>query len=138
MRAQQLAFPGADGSGAVATGGRGGIVYHVTQLDTSFSDNGPGTLHYGLNDANFGGQARTIVFDVGGAIWLGRNPTDTEGWDTQDPMSVGSNVTIAGQTAPGGITIMGGGLKVNGANAIIRNLNIAPGYGTRNLNSTTG
>ena len=141
--AQMMAFSGADGAGALATGGRGGIVYHVTKLDTKFSDAGTGTLRYGLNDANFkdGGGAvipRTIVFDVGGSIWLGRNTGDTEGWDTQDPMSVGSNVTIAGQTAPGGINLMGGGLKANGTNAIIRNLFIAPGYGTRSLNSTTG
>jgi hypothetical protein len=137
--AQIPAFPGADGAGAYTTGGRGGIVYHVTKLDTKFSDNGPGTLRYGLNNANFsGGQARTIVFDVGGTIWLGRNTGDTEGWDTQDPMSAGSNITIAGQTAPGGINIVGGGLKVNGNNAIIRNLTIAPGYGTRSLNSITG
>ncbi|HZZ27558.1 MAG TPA: PEP-CTERM sorting domain-containing protein [Pirellulales bacterium] len=143
VRAQLLAFPGADGAGALASGGRGGIVYHVTKLDTKFSDSGVGTLRYGLNDANFkdsGGNVipRTIVFDVGGTIWLGRNPTDTEGWDTEDPMSIGSNVTLAGQTAPGGITIMGGGLKANGNNSIIRNVVIAPGYGTRSLNSTTG
>jgi hypothetical protein len=137
-RAQMPAFPGADGAGAYTTGGRGGIVYHVTKLDTKFSDNGPGTLRYGLNDANFNGTPRTIVFDVGGTIWLGRNATDTEGWDTQDPISVGANVTIAGQTAPGGILIAGGGLKVNGGNDIVRNLTVAPGYGTRHLNSTTG
>src|SRR5262245_21988683 len=57
--AQVPAFPGADGAGANTSGGRGGIVYHVTVLDTKFSDTGPGTLHYGLNDANFGGAART-------------------------------------------------------------------------------
>src|SRR5271167_4527338 len=130
--AQMMAFSGADGAGALATGGRGGIVYHVTKLDTKFSDAGVGTFRYGLNDANFkdsGGNVipRTIVFDVGGSIWLGRNTGDTEGWDTQDPMSVGSNVTIAGQTAPGGINLMGGGLKANGTNAIIRNLFITPG-----------
>jgi hypothetical protein len=141
--AQMLAFPGADGAGALASGGRGGIVYHVTKLDTKFSDAAVGTLRYGLNDANFKDGSgnvipRTIVFDVGGAIWLGRNPTDTEGWDTEDPMSIGSNVTLAGQTAPGGIVIMGGGLKANGTNEIVRNVTIAPGYGTRSLNSTTG
>jgi hypothetical protein len=142
-RAQMLAFSGADGAGALASGGRGGIVYHVTKLDTKFSDNGTGTLRYGLNDANFKNPdgsviPRTIVFDVGGSIWLGRNTGDTEGWDTQDPLSAGSNVTIAGQTAPGGINIVGGGLKANGTNEIIRNVLIAPGYGTRSLNSTTG
>src|SRR5947208_2066146 len=100
------AFPGADGAGIYTTGGRGGVVYHVTRLDTKFGDTAVGSLQYGLNDANFsGGQPRTVVFDVGGTIWFGRNPTDTEGWDSQDRISVGSNITIAGQTAPGGITI---------------------------------
>src|SRR5262249_30253639 len=61
-----------------------------------------------------------------------------EGWDTQDPLSMGSKITIAGQTAPGGINIMGGGLKANAPNVIVRNVNIAPGYGVRHLNSTTG
>ncbi|HEY4233192.1 MAG TPA: hypothetical protein VGM76_07185 [Lacipirellulaceae bacterium] len=104
----------------------------------------PGTLAYGLNDTNFpvdannNAQPRTIVFDVGGTIWLGR-VGENEGYDSQDLLSAGSiqkktsNITIAGQTAPGGITIMGGGLKVNGANIVVRNLTIAPGYGTRSI-----
>ena len=90
----------------------------------------PGTLAYGLNDANFtvGGvvQPRTIVFDVGGTIWLGRRGEDV-GWDTRDPLSVGSRLTIAGQTAPGRIIILGGGLRVNGDNTIIRNMVMPPG-----------
>jgi hypothetical protein len=139
------AFSGADGAGAAITGGRGGVVYHVTKLDTKFGDNGPGTLQYGLNDSNFsGGQARTIVFDVGGTIFLGLNDatnhpgSNVEGWDTQSRISVGKNITIAGQTAPGGIFIAGGTLKVNGNNTIIRNVTIGAGYGIRTLNSTTG
>src|SRR5947208_2738270 len=138
------AFPGADGAGAFAAGGRGGIVYHVSSLDGEINGNRTvlGTLGYGLNDANFAGQARTIVFDVGGTIWLGRK-NETEGWDTQDPISAGtllnnSRITIAGQTAPGGITLAGGGLKLNGNNIILRNVTIAPGYGARHFNSTTG
>src|SRR5438552_9650549 len=133
LRGQAIpAFPGADGAGAYVTGGRGGIVYHVTQLDTRFSDSAAGTLRYGLNNANFPAGPRTIVFDVGGTVWMGRNTGDTEGWDTQDQMSLPANITLAGQTAPGGVNILGGPLKANGANAIIRNLVIAPGYGTRN------
>src|SRR4051794_1326209 len=76
-------FPGADGAGQNASGGRGGIVYHVTRLDGNEINasspgrgNIPGTLAYGVNNANFtvGGvvQARTIVFDVGGTFWLGQ------------------------------------------------------------------
>jgi hypothetical protein len=68
-QAQLPAFPGADGAAAYVTGGRGGIVYHVTRLDTNFSDVYPGGLRYGLDDANFpGGAPRTIVFDVGGVF----------------------------------------------------------------------
>src|SRR5688500_19952494 len=75
------AFPGADGAGVYTTGGRGGSVYRVTQLDSGYGQGSVfGTLQYGLNDANFivGGvvQPRTIIFDVGGSIWFGRNPTD--------------------------------------------------------------
>jgi hypothetical protein len=139
-------FPGADGAGANATGGRGGIVYHVTRLDGEVNGNRnvAGTFGYGINDANFpkdadgNVQPRTIVFDVGGTIWLGR-VGENEGWDNQDPISAGttsnksSNITIAGQTAPGGITIMGGTLKVNGHNIVVRNLTIAPGYGMRGV-----
>ena len=132
------AFPGADGAGMYASGGRGGVVYHVTRLDGEINGNRnvAGTLAYGLNDANFpGNSARTIVFDVGGTIFLGQKGSN-EGWDTQDPVSAGttgnqSSITIAGQTAPGGITIAGGGLKLNGNNIIVRNVTIAPGYGQR-------
>ena len=137
------AFSGSDGAGASAIGGRGGVVYHVTRLDGEIDGdrNVPGTLAYGLNDANFtvGGvvRPRTIVFDVGGTIWLGRRGEDV-GWDTRDPLSVGSRLTIAGQTAPGRIIILGGGLRVNGDDVIIRNLVIAPGYGARKVNPTTG
>jgi hypothetical protein len=103
-----------------------------------------------LNDSNFtsGNGARTIVFDVGGTIWIGRQTTDTEGYDTNNSINVGTNITIAGQTAPGGITIMGGQLKVNGktqagftlpqANSVIRDVTLAAGYGMRTANSTSG
>lgn len=127
------AFPGADGAARTITGGRGGVVYHVTSLAGRHNDPNraaPGTLIYGLTDANFtvNGvvQPRTIVFDVGGTIDLGS-------WDTQCRINVGRNVTIAGQTAPGGINIIGGVIKVNGSNSIIRNLTVAPGYGMRGI-----
>jgi hypothetical protein len=130
------AFPGAEGAGAFATGGRGGIVYHVTKLDKNFNHNEPGTLRYGLTDSNFAGQHRTIVFDVAGTFWLGRYGAERNhhnGWDTQSRLNLGSNVTIAGQTAPGPVRIMGGVVKAGGNNAILRNVSIAPGYGMRNF-----
>jgi hypothetical protein len=131
-RGQLPAFPGADGAGRAVTGGRGGVVYRVTSLAGRYNDPNRaafGTLAYGLSDANFtvNGvvQPRTIVFDVGGTIDLGS-------WDTQCRLTTGRNITIAGETAPGGITIMGGVIKVGGGNTIIRNLTVAPGYGLRN------
>lgn len=88
--AQQLAFPGAEGFGAYATGGRGGEVVHVTNLKAS----GPGSLADAVSKSN-----RIVVFDVGGVIDV-----------TNVNLTVaGNNITIAGQTAPGeGITIYGG------------------------------
>ena len=130
--AQLPAFPGADGAGRLVTGGRGGSVYHVTSLAGKYNDANRaayGTLAYGLADANFtvNGvvQPRTIVFDVGGTIDLGS-------WDTQCRFTTGRNTTIAGETAPGGISIIGGVIKVAGGNTVIRNLTVAPGYGLRN------
>lgn len=100
--AQQLAFPGAEGFGAYATGGRGGEVVHVTNLNAS----GPGSLADAVSK-----PGRTVVFDVGGII----NITGTA-------ITFASNLTIAGQTAPGeGITIYGGRvIMTNGSNVIMR------------------
>ena len=80
------AFPGAEGHGRYVTGGRGGEVRHVTNLN----DNGPGSLRAALN----GNNPKIIVFDVSGYI------------DLRSQLNVSSNTTILGQTAPeGGITL---------------------------------
>ncbi|WP_235934085.1 pectate lyase family protein [Sunxiuqinia indica] len=100
---KMTAFPGAEGFGRFATGGRGGDVYHVTNLD----DNGAGSLRYGLDSAN---SPRTIVFDLSGTIWL------------KDKLYVTHpNITIAGQTAPGdGITLAGDEFGVKASDVIVR------------------
>ncbi len=105
--AQTVAFPGAFGFGAYATGGRNGTVYHVTTL----ADSGAGSFRTGVSSGN-----RTIVFDVGGEIKL------------LTAVSCSSSLTIAGQTAPGGIVIDGGEVSfANRNNIICRYLRIRPG-----------
>jgi hypothetical protein len=106
----QLAFPGAEGFGAYATGGRGGSVYYVTNLN----DSGPGSFRDAVSQPN-----RTVVFAVGGIITL------------ESRVSVAPNLTIAGQTAPGGgITIYGDGLSFTGANnTIARYFRVRQGVG---------
>jgi Fibronectin type III domain len=113
------AFPGAEGPGAIATGGRGGDVYHVTRLDADLAGALSGSLQYGINNAP--GAGRTIVFDVGGTIYLaGQTAGDTFRYGD-------GNITVAGQTAPGaGITIAGTGTKWTGTNVILRNITIRP------------
>jgi pectate lyase len=104
--AEVLAFPGAEGFGRFAKGGRGGDVYHVTTL----SDSGPGSLREGIRSAT---GPRTIVFDVSGNIELKSRLTVDK-----------SAITIAGQTAPGdGITIKDFTFQVARAtNVIVRYL----------------
>lgn len=80
------AFPGAEGFGAMATGGRGGKVIEVVNLNPE----GPGSLQEALDQTG----KRTIVFRVSGLI------------DAVIQLR-GSDVTVAGQTSPGGITLRG-------------------------------
>ena len=104
------AFPGAQGFGAIATGGRGGDVYHVTNLD----NDGPGSLRYGIENA---AGPRTIVFDISGTIEL-----------LSYLYIRSSNMTLAGQTAPGaGICIQNYGLTVKADDVILRHLRFRPG-----------
>ena len=109
--AEPLAFPEALGFGAQVTGGRGGSVYHVTNLN----DDGAGSFRDAVSQGN-----RIVVFDVGGII------------NIKTAISIKSNITIAGQTAPGeGIAIHGGKLSTGKqSNIIIRYLRIRPGENT--------
>lgn len=111
------AFPGAEGGGKYATGGRGGVVIHVTTLederDKSTGQPAFGTLRRALQMDG----TRTVVFDVSGTINLRSQLEIT-----------GGNLTIAGQTAPGdGICIAGYPVVVKASNVIIRFLRFRMG-----------
>ncbi|XDG09204.1 hypothetical protein ABKA04_008819 [Annulohypoxylon sp. FPYF3050] len=105
-----LAFPGAEGFGRNAVGGRTGSVYHVTNLN----DSGTGSFRDAVSKAN-----RIIVFDVGGTIKITTR------------IAVSKNIYIAGQTAPGdGITVYGNGMSWSNANdAIVRYIRFRMGKG---------
>jgi hypothetical protein len=112
------AFPGAVGQGAAATGGRGGDVYVVTNLKDYDPDKGeekiPGSFRHALRSAE---GPRTIVFNVSGPIAL------------HAPLEIRkTDLTIAGQTSPGGITVWGYPTEIGGAkNVIIRYLRCRTG-----------
>lgn len=103
-----VAFPGAAGAGKYSTGGRGGEVVHVTNLN----DSGAGSFRDAVSKSN-----RIVVFDVSGTIELKSN------------VLVQSNITIAGQTAPGGsgITLKNYKMGMSGDNIICRFVGSRPG-----------
>lgn len=110
--AQAPAFPGAEGHGRYVTGGRGGRVVHVTNLN----DSGTGSFREAVKSGK-----RIIVFDVAGVIAL------------KSDLKIGDNITILGQTAPSpGITLRYYTVQP-GNNNIIRFLRIRRGE-EKNIN----
>ena len=110
--AQIVAFPGAQGYGAYAKGGRGGDVYHVTNLNAS----GAGSFAYGVT-TGVPAAGRTIVFDVSGYAHISGTVRITN-----------NKITIAGQTAPGdGFGLKDGTFLVSGDDIIIRHMRFRDG-----------
>ena len=113
------AFPGADGAGANATGGRGGTIVHVTNLNAS----GPGSFADAVSRPN-----RIVVFDVSGIIDLHATkpgkPDKAKKEGKGGVIQIGQpNITIAGQTAPGeGICVKGGVIHISANNVIMRHI----------------
>lgn len=108
--ASALAFPGAEGFGKDAIGGRNGKVYVVSNL----KDSGAGSLRDAVSQPD-----RIVVFQVGGLIKI------------SERIVVSKRVSILGQTAPGdGITVYGNGWSFSNAdNAIVRYIRIRMGKG---------
>lgn len=103
------AFPGAEGGGMYAFGGRGGRVLVVSSLN----DSGPGSFRWACEQ----GGARIIVFNVSGIIWL------------KSPIVVRAPyITIAGQTAPGdGVCVAGESFQVDTHDVVVRHMRFRRG-----------
>ena len=110
LRAQLPAFPGAEGFGSISTGGRGGDVYRVTNLNAS------GTGSFADAIATAPAEGRTIVFAVSGHIRL---PSGSGGG-----MTIAKNkITVAGQTAPGdGICFWNNTMNITGNDLVFRHV----------------
>lgn len=114
-----VAFPGAEGFGRMAVGGRGGEVYIVTNLN----DEGPGSFRDAVSQSR-----RTVVFAVSGVIRI------------KNRIVVADHMTIAGQTAPGvGVVVYGNGLSFSGADhTIVRYMRFRMGIaGSRGKDAIT-
>lgn len=109
LDARTPAFPGAEGYGRFASGGRGGAVFAVTHLN----DDGPGSLRAALEAEG----PRTVVFRVSGTIYL------------ESALNIrNGDLTVAGQTAPGeGITIANYPVSLSADNVILRFLRMRLG-----------
>ena len=118
-----LAFPGAEGFGQFASGGRGGEIFHVTTLD----DSGANSFRDAVSKPN-----RVIIFDVAGIIRLKSN------------LAVSSDISILGDTAPSnGITLYGRSTSFSGQkNVIVRYVRFREGIagdkGKCSVNLATG
>ncbi|PRY53222.1 pectate lyase [Arcticibacter pallidicorallinus] len=116
VMAQVAAFPGAEGGGMYTTGGRGGKVYYVNTLEDNLDGDvnlNEGSLRWCLNQDG----PRTILFQSGGTIRLKSRLVIDKG-----------DLTIAGQSAPGGgITLAGFPVSIRANNVIVRFVRVRMG-----------
>lgn len=124
--AQQPAFPGAEGAGMYASGGRGNATTPSTVFEvTNLNDDGlPGSLRYALTAS---ATYRTVVFRVSGTIHL------------NSKLNIRANTTIAGQTAPGdGICVADYPTVISGDNVIVRYMRFRMGDKNQNKGKVDG